>query len=202
MEGRDGWIKIYRQLEDSPIWGNPRLVYFWIWCLIQADIEAHETLINGHVVKMKPGQFIFGRKSAAQKTKLGESTVYRYIQLLEKLKMVNRKVNSRYTLVTIVNWRKFQGDIEKVNSQMNSRETASRTERESEQIKKSRNPYKSTKNRGDEKKVNSSRTELDAHIKNIGGAKSSPPDGVELRSPDVAELPVDEDGNFVWGDEE
>ena len=202
MEERGGWIKIYRQLEDSPIWGNPKLVYFWIWCLMQASISKREVTFNGQNILIKPGQFIFGRKSAASKTGLGEDSVRRYLILLEKLKMLHRQTTTRYTLVTVVNWRKFQGDIEKVNSQMNSRETASRTERESEQVKKSRNPYKSTKNRGDEKKVNSSRTELDAHIKNIGGAKSSPPDGVELRSPDVAELPVDEDGNFVWGDEE
>ena len=168
MEGRVGWIKIYRQLENSPIWENPRLVYFWIWCLMQAYVDNCETVINGNTVKIKPGQFIFGRRSAAQKTGLGEATVYRYLKLLEKLKMVNSKANNKYTLVTIVNWRKYQGDIKKVNSKRTTNDTANDTHKK----------------------------------KYIRGAKSSPPDGVELRSPDVAELPVDEDGNFVWGDEE
>lgn len=119
-----GWFKCYRQLEDSAIWGNPELVYFWVWCLMQADIEKHKTQINGHTVTIKPGQFIFGRKKAAQKTGLPESTVYRYLNLLQSLKMVNIKPNNKYTLVTIVNWRKYQGDAEKVNNKRTTNDTA------------------------------------------------------------------------------
>lgn len=168
MEERGGWIKIYRQLEDSPIWGNPKLVYFWIWCLMQASISKREVTFNGQNILIKPGQFIFGRKSAASKTGLGEATVRRYLILLEKLKMLNRQTTTRYTLVSIVNWRKFQGDIEKAPAKRPADDTINDTQ----------------------------------HKKYIGGAKSSPPDGVELRSPDVDELPVDADGNFIWGDEE
>ena len=41
-----GWFKCYRQLEDSAIWGNPELVYFWVWCLMQADIEKSQAEIT------------------------------------------------------------------------------------------------------------------------------------------------------------
>lgn len=75
---------------------------------MEADIEEHETVIAGSKIKIKPGQFIFGRKRAAEETGLGEITTYRYLVLLEELHMVKRSVNNKFTLVTIVNWGKYQ----------------------------------------------------------------------------------------------
>lgn len=133
-----GWLKLYRQLENSGIWGNPELVYFWIWCLMQADIEKHKTTVNGCTITINPGQFIFGRKIAAQKTGLSESMVYRYLKLLKNLKMLNTKSNNKYTLVTIVNWRKYQGDDLKTN---NKRTTNSTTNEHTKRIyKEAENP--------------------------------------------------------------
>ena len=104
----DGWIKIHRSLRESAIWGNPKLVYFWLWCLMETDIKEHEVIVAGSRIKIKPGQFVFGRKRAAEETGLGEITTYRYLKLLEELHMVKRSVNNHFTVVTIVNWRKYQ----------------------------------------------------------------------------------------------
>lgn len=54
------------------------------------------------------GQFIFGRKEAAQNTGLKPSCVYRRMRLLEKLQYLNIKPNNKFSIVTICNYGKYQ----------------------------------------------------------------------------------------------
>lgn len=112
----NGWIKLHRKLLDSPIWGSPGLVTFWIWCLMKANTSKKYTFyFNSTEVTLKPGQFITGRKIAAEETGISECSVRKYFKILEKQKMIKRKVTNRYTLVTIVNWGNYQGDDSKAH---------------------------------------------------------------------------------------
>lgn len=108
MTKHKGWVKLYRQLLDSGIWGNPQLVVLWIWCLLKASTEKKKIIINGEELLLKPGQFVTGRKSASEETGIPESTIYRHLKLLERMNMLKRQANKRYTVITIVNWGKYQ----------------------------------------------------------------------------------------------
>lgn len=115
-----GWIKLHRKIKKSEIWGNPDLVYFWVWCLTSATREPYSVKINGKKVNLKPGQFIFGQRAAARETGLSAASCYRYIQKLKSNRMLNLKVNRNYTLATIVNWGIYQGNVKKAESQSES----------------------------------------------------------------------------------
>lgn len=108
MTKRKGWVKLYRQLLDSGIWGNPQLVVLWIWCLLKASSEKQKIIVNGEELLLRPGQFVTGRKSASDETGIPESTIYRHLKILENMNMLKRQANRRYTLITIVNWGKYQ----------------------------------------------------------------------------------------------
>lgn len=86
-------------------------------------------------ILIKPGQFVTGRFAfhkamypKKKKINKSSSTVWRWLQTLEKLENLHIETNSRYSIVTIMNWGIYQQgslDFEQVNEQpVNSRRTA------------------------------------------------------------------------------
>ena len=56
-----------------------------------------------------PGQFIFGRKKAAQELMYSENKTYRLINKLKNMQNIDIKSNNKYSIITIVNWELYQG---------------------------------------------------------------------------------------------
>ena len=115
-----GWVKIYRKTIHSPIFDNPYLLKFWIWCLLKADAKKHEAVIGTKVITIKPGQFIFGRNSAAAELNVAPITAYKYLNLLESMGMISTERNNKFTLVTILKWGFYQADSKNRNNKVDS----------------------------------------------------------------------------------
>jgi hypothetical protein len=111
-----GWIKLSRSLIDKPIFQNEKLLKVWIWCLLKATHTGYEQLIGLHKVWLEPGQFIFGRKKAAEELIIAESTVWRMMQFLADKNNPSLEITSysKYSIITIVNWAGYQ--VEKSDS--------------------------------------------------------------------------------------
>lgn len=91
------YIKLFRKLLNSPIFENEKALKIWIWCLLKATHREREQLVGQQIVKLKKGEFVFGRKQASEELKMTESTIYKYIKLLEKLQMISIKSNNKVT---------------------------------------------------------------------------------------------------------
>ena len=65
-----------------------------------------------------PGQFIFGRESAAKELKMSPSTVWNRIKKLENMRNLDIESDSKYSIITIINWNTYQGREEKGDSQV------------------------------------------------------------------------------------
>ena len=92
------YIKLFRKLLNSPIFENEKALKIWIWCLLKATHREREQLVGQQIVKLKKGEFVFGRKQASEELKMTESTIYKYIKLLEKLQMISIKVTTNFQL--------------------------------------------------------------------------------------------------------
>lgn len=122
-----GYIKLYRKILDSPVWGDPYYLKLWLYCLIKATHTEREVIIGNQTITLKPGEFITGRKALTQelnagmkpKQKLNESTWWRYLNNLEKLQMLNIKKTNKFSVVTILNWVEYQ----ETGHQMNIKRT-------------------------------------------------------------------------------
>lgn len=104
----EGWIKLHRKIIESSVFDNPKLLKLWVWCLCKASHSEREIVIGKQIVKINPGQFVFGRLAAADALKMNDRTVYDYIKTLEKLGMICINSNNKYSLVTVVNWELYQ----------------------------------------------------------------------------------------------
>jgi hypothetical protein len=106
----EGWIKLSRCLMDKPIFQNEKLLKVWVWCLLKATHKGYEQLVGLQKVWLEPGQFIFGRKKAAEELSITESTVWRLMQFLADKNNPSLEVvtYNKYSVITIVNWAGYQ----------------------------------------------------------------------------------------------
>ena len=112
------YIKLFRKLLKSPIWENEKALKIWLWCLLKATHIEREQLVGQQIVQLEKGQFIFGREKASEELNMTESTVYKYIKLLEKLQMIRIKSNNRFSVVTVEKWEDYQIEDLKSNNKI------------------------------------------------------------------------------------
>lgn len=118
----EGYVKIYRKMVTSQVFQNEGLFKVWMWCLLKANHEGRwvpiKTGKGTTEVWVEPGQFIFGRKSAAKELKMHPETVRKRIHKLKKMGNLTIESTTLYSIVTIVNWALYQGDEKKVPSKV------------------------------------------------------------------------------------
>ena len=59
-------------------------------------------------VEINPGEFVFGRKSAAKELEMPESSVRNRMQKLKNIQNVDIKEDSHYSIISIINWIPYQ----------------------------------------------------------------------------------------------
>ena len=100
-----GYIKIHRKILDNGVFENGELLKVFVWCILRANTEP--AVVFGH--KLKVGQFVAGRKSAAQELSIPPSTVYDRIKKLEELKYISLDSNTKNTIISVINYKQYQG---------------------------------------------------------------------------------------------
>ena len=107
-----GWIKLHRSLLDSDIWKMENQPFdmrsAWIDLLMLANHEDKEIIIDYKLVTVKRGQFITSVRKLGERWKWGKDRVLKYLRILEQTGMVTRVSDTHKTLLTIVNYAKFQ----------------------------------------------------------------------------------------------
>ena len=139
-----GYIKVYRRMIRSRVFQNEGLFKVWMWCLLKASYKGQwVTLKTGRgfiEVYLEPGQFVFGRQTAAKELKMKPSTVWKRIKKLENMRNLNIESNSQYSLITIINWSTYQEVEKEGNSQSNRQGTGKEHIQESKECKKKITP--------------------------------------------------------------
>lgn len=122
-----GYIKLFRKLLKSPIWENEKALKIWLWCLLKATHIERDQLVGQQIIHLEKGQFIFGREKASDELNMTESTVYKYIKLLEKLQMISINSNNKFSVVSIEKWEDYQIEELKDNNKITTEEQQSNT---------------------------------------------------------------------------
>lgn len=122
------WLKLYRKLLKSPIFENEKALKIWIWCLLKATHIERDQLVGQQIVHLEKGQFVFGRNKAVDDLKnMSESTIYKYMKLLEKLQMISINSNNKFSIVTIEKWEDYQDKKQESNNKITTEEQQSNT---------------------------------------------------------------------------
>lgn len=144
----NGWIKLHRKLQLKGFYLQSQYVHLWVHLLLSANHTSKEYMTNGTILNIKKGQLLTGRKQLSEGTGIPESTVDRILNLLENEHQIEQQKTTKYRLITIVNWDKYQI----VDSTLDNKRTAR------EQQADTNNKVKK------EKKVKNSSTEEDIQL--------------------------------------
>ena len=147
----DGWLKLYRSILDSAVFQDAEVLKVWIWLLCNVAFEQHDTICYGKVICLKPGQIATGRKKIAQCTDLSENKVYRALTALKSLGNIEINATNKYSIITVVNWDKYQD--ENVKRTTSEQQNNSKTTTEEQQINSKRTQHKNGKNGNNEKEI-------------------------------------------------
>ena len=147
----DGWLKLYRSILDSAVFQDAEVLKVWIWLLCNVAFEQHDTICYGKVITLKPGQIATGRKKIAQCTDLNENKVYRALNALKSLGNIEIKATNKYSIITVVNWDKYQEENGKRTT--GEQQNNSRTTTEEQQGNNKRTQHKNGNNGKNEKEI-------------------------------------------------
>lgn len=120
-----GWVKLHRCILENPIVCKDS-DYFtvWVYLLLEATHVDYEKVFKGNKIVLKPGQLLTGRKVISDKFRISESKVKRILIELESDQQIERERSNRNSLITILNWDKYQCTDQQNDQQMTNRWTA------------------------------------------------------------------------------
>ncbi len=125
-----GFVKLWRKTRDSRIFQSEGLLKVWIWCLLKAShIERWVSIRTGRgtiEILLKPGQFIYGRNSAAKELRMKPSTVRNRIQKLKNIENLDIQKDTHFSIITVKNWDTYQGNEKKEDSKEDNQRTQTR----------------------------------------------------------------------------
>ena len=122
-----GWIKLYRELGDKPIWlestSDQRSVL--IALLMMVNYEPNKWEWQGKQYECMPGQVITSLPKIAERSGKGVSiqNVRTALKRFEKLGFLTDESTNKNRLITIVNWVIYQGSDDEPNRQTNKQLT-------------------------------------------------------------------------------
>lgn len=110
----DGWVRLYRKIQEHPAWSHDGMLKLWLYCCMEANYKDSTYLVPGttQVIRVNRGSFITGREvllNALYPHKNSDTpvarTVYRWMQSLEAMECLKtQNVSNRCTMVTVVNY--------------------------------------------------------------------------------------------------
>ncbi len=104
-----GWITLNRKIQDHWIWKNHEYSYAWIDLLLSVNHDEKKILIDGKFLTINRGQKLTSIYKLSQRWGWNRKKTYNFLNVLERDNMIERKSTTKYTIVTIVNYDKFQG---------------------------------------------------------------------------------------------
>ncbi len=107
MNNGRGYVRSYRQTEDSAVFESAEVFRLWSWLLWNANWKEGQ-LLNGQT--LAPGQLVVSKPMLAKRFKCGKSSIGRRLATLQKLGNIGTVGGKMGTLVTINNWTTYQQD--------------------------------------------------------------------------------------------
>lgn len=112
-----GYIKIYRKILDSGIIQNPHALQLFCYILLASAYKPVSQDVRGEMIRLEPGQLVYGRKSVADKLNMSEKSIRTALKYLEKNEIVAIRATKRYSIISVINWNTYQAANDNVGQQ-------------------------------------------------------------------------------------
>ena len=109
-----GWVAIHRQLQDHWLWEEKPFskAQAWIDMLLLANHDDNKFLLGNDLVEVKCGSFITSIEKLKARWGWSNTKVISFLKLLESDNMVEKKSDTKKTVITIVNYSNYSNSKE------------------------------------------------------------------------------------------
>lgn len=122
-----GWVKLHRKIWANPRSRDPEWVAVWLYLLVHAAYEPTDGLFKGKRIILEPGQLVTSQRELATETGVNLSKVNRVIKLLESETQLKQETSNVNSLISILNWEKYQGGETQSETPVKHKRNASET---------------------------------------------------------------------------
>lgn len=106
-----GYIKLYRQIADNPIWRIKPFSEGQAWvdmlCITNYEKGFIKTK-NGEIISLERGDCGYSVLTLSERWGWSRGKVKRFLNLLETQKMIQQKMHGKLTIISILNFSKYQ----------------------------------------------------------------------------------------------
>jgi hypothetical protein len=112
-QSKIGYIKLYRSSVENDMYFEEPFTRWQAWqdLILLANHKDAVAVIRGRAIDMKRGQLAYAVKTLAYRWKWSRPKVDRFLETLEKCAQIVHQKNSLTTIITIINWDKYQSDV-------------------------------------------------------------------------------------------
>lgn len=116
-----GWIKLWRQIQDNPVWRRKPYSYgqAWVDLLLLTNHQPGCIWPRGMPLHIEAGQVGYSKESLASKWGWSRGKVTRFLNMLENERQIVQHKSNVTTVITITNWQTYQ----KTDSKQTDRRT-------------------------------------------------------------------------------
>lgn len=110
----NGWIKLFRKSVENPMYFEEPFDKWHAWTdlLLMVNHEKKQFFSKGQLITLEPGQTVTSIPKLAQRWHWSENKVRRYLRHLDGSGMCISDGRGNGTLITVVNWAKYQCDAQ------------------------------------------------------------------------------------------
>lgn len=156
-----GWIKLYRKFLEWEWFDDPKMIKFFIYCLLRANYE--DANWQGQIIKK--GSFVSSLKNMSIDTDFSIQQVRTLIRKLESTHEITSKSTNRYTLITVCNFESYQSENiveqqadQQAEQQTDNKQTTNKQQTNNKQITTSKK-NKKNKKKEEYKKIHTKKSE-------------------------------------------
>lgn len=130
------WVKLYRKLLDNPISSNILLLWLRTYILLNATYKDREFYLWTNKILLKKWQICFSQKKRAKEFKISTGALHKYLSVLSTEDFIETKWHNKYTILTVLNWNKYQEEWTQNEHKMNTEWTQCETYKKGKKEKK------------------------------------------------------------------
>lgn len=115
-----GWVKIHRKILEKPSLTRASILGLWVYLLLSVHRNETKAFFAGKDIVLSPGQGIFSTPTLSKILDLSVSKVRRILKMLENEQMIEQLNTPKGSVITVVNWNKYQNSEQLDEQQVNN----------------------------------------------------------------------------------
>jgi len=123
-----GWIKIHRSILKNPWMQDISVLGAWVYILMNVAYQPEDVIFEGKRITLQPGQGLFKIRQMAKILGVSHSKLNRTILLFTNEKQIETQTSPRNTIITVLNWQKYQAVETQKETQMEHNRNTTETQ--------------------------------------------------------------------------